>query len=266
MASMMEKFKANYAGNKAYQAHATANRMLDAHRYAEAQQNFDKAMELYEQAIALGCDKLGILMAYSLLLMRYGRPEEARDLMLSLEKRPDVSHADRNQLRINYSVCQWKLGNVDKAIELMKQVGEGGMTGMIYNTLGLFLVEKAAQTGDFAEAIDFCAKAYEYDDEDADTLDNLGQLHLAMSRKASAEGEADKAAEEWKSAKDYFDRALERRPAQVTSLYYRAVMSHADGENEKARKALEKALTSNIGTLCPISRSQIEALLKEVGE
>ena len=266
MASMMEKFKANMAGNKAYQAHATANRMLDARRYAEAQQNFDKAMELYEQALALGCDKLGILMAYSLLLMRYGRAEEARDLMLKLEARPDVSPADRNQLRINYSVCQWKLGNIDKAIELMKQVGEARMTGMVYNTLGLFLVEKAAQTGDFAEAIEFCAKAYDYDDEDADTLDNLGQLHLAMSRKATAEGDADKATGEWKTAKDYFDRALERRPMQVTSLYYRAVMHHEDGENAKAATALKKAMESNIGTLCPISKPQIEALLKEVGE
>ena len=266
MAAFLDSIRGNLAGRRAYKAHAAANRLLDAGRHQEAQQGFDKALALYEEAVRQGCEHAGILMAYSLLLMRYGRTEEAREVMLGLQGRADMSAADKKQLRINYAVCQWKLGNLDKAIELMKFFFNDTATTEIYTTLGLFLVQKADQTGDFAEAEAFCAKAMEYDDEDADTLDNLGELHLCKSHHAAKAGDAETAAAERRTAVGYFDKTLAIKPKLITALYYRAQLLHEDGEDEKARELLKRTENRIIGMLCPVSRAQIDALSAEIGK
>ena len=264
MASLMEQFKANLTANRAYKAHVTANKQQDAGKYEEAARSYDQAMALYEQCFRQGCDKSNFIMAYSLLLMRYGRTEEARDVMLKLDARHDLAPEERRQLRINYAVCQWKLGDVDKAIDLMRQATGDRRTGTIYNTLGLFMVDRAARTGEFDEALAFCAEALDYDDEDGDTLDNLGQLHLAISRKAARDGDAEKAAEERKTAVEFYDKALKFKPNQVPSLYNRAAIHHEDGEDEQAKALLKRALAVRTGMLCPVRREDVEALLKEV--
>lgn len=264
MASVIDRIAGDLAGRRAYRTHALGNRLLDAGRSEAAGQRLDRAMALYTEALRRGCDRTDVLMAYSLLLMRYGRLDEARETMLALSRRAGLSAADSRQLRINYAVCQWKLGELDRAIELMKQAGAGGMTGTIYSALGLFLVEKAAQTGDFAEASEFCARALDYDDEDADALDNAGQLHLRRSEQAARTGDAATAAAERGQAAEYFERALGRGPKLVTSLYYRAQLLHEDGEDARAAELLRRAQSAQAGMLCPVSREQIDALLREV--
>lgn len=264
--SMIDKFKANLSGNKAYKEHATANRLVDTGRHEEAKPHFDRALELYSVALEQGCDKTGILMAYSLLLLRNGKNEEARELMLRVDSRQDLSATDKRQLRINYAVCQWKLGDLDKAIDLMKQAGESLKTSIIYNTLGLFLIEKAIQTGDFDEAITFNQEAYEYDDEDGDTLDNMGQLYLAISQKEALAGNESEASENRSLAESFFDRAIERKPGLVTALYYKGRMLFENGNPEKARELLDRALEGRFSTLCPICKQQVQELLDQIGE
>ena len=78
---------------------------------------------------------------------------------------------------INYAVCEWKRGRLDRAIELMEQAAQDGVNSMIYGSLGYMLIEKARQTGDFSKAEAFNAQAYEYDDEDPVTLD-LSLIHI----------------------------------------------------------------------------------------
>ena len=266
MASVIDGFRGTLEGRRAYKVHAAANRCLGAGKFAEAKANFDKALALYDSAVQHGCNHAGILMAYSLVLMRYGRMDEAKEIMLGLGKRNDLSTADKKQLRINYAVCVWKMGDLDHAIELMRQAGQAGMTGTIYNTLGLFLVQKADQTGDYAEAQAFCQKAYEYDEEDPDTLDNLGELYLSMLRRAEAEGDAEAAGSARRQAETYFDRALARKPKLITALYYRAKLHHEAGEDDKARELVRRGLSVQVGMLCPITREDVEALAREVGE
>ena len=265
MASLIGSLKGNLLGRKAYQAHAAANRLLDAGKHAEAGRRFEEALRLYDEAMASGCDKVGVRMGYCLLLMRYGRLEEAQGVIAALQQEKGLSAADMKQLSIDHAVCQWKLGNLDEAIASMREAGRSGMTGTIYTTLGLFLVEKAARTGDFAEALDFCQKALDYDDEDADALDNMGELYLAMSRwpgSATSDEGAEKAR---RTAAEFFDKALERKPKLITALYYRAQMLAEDGDPVGARTLLERTRGISIGMLCPVSREQIDALLATLG-
>jgi len=132
----------------------------------------------------------------------------------------------------------------------MKQASTDGSNSMIYGSLGYMLIEKARQTGDYTEAIEFNQKALEYDDEDAVVLDNMGQMNLAMGKR--------------EEAFDFFKRAHERKPTQVDTLYYLAKLYAEDGENEAAVKMLERALSQTYSALCTTTREQAQALLDEI--
>ena len=235
---------------KAYKAHVTGNQLSEKGKAEEARAEHTKAMELYQKAIDGGIKKPVYLMAYGVLLLRFRRYDEAKELFLKAEKNREITKAERTQLRINFAICQWKLGHLDSAIEQLKIVKADGSNGTVYGSLGYILIEKARQTGDFTEALAFNMEALEYDDEDAVILDNLGQLHLAMGEK--------------EKALDYFTKAHEKKPSQVDTLYYLAKLASERGEKEKAREYLEQALTGNYSALCTTTREQAQELMESI--
>lgn len=244
-------FMTNFKGRKAYQAHVQGNQFIERGDVSKAAERHGAALKLYEEAYAAGNRNPNIMMAYGVLLMRFGRYEEARDMLLACERMPGLDQKAKKQLRINYSVCQWRLGNLDKAIELMKAAMQNGKTALIYTTLGYYLIEKAVQTGDFEEALAFNQEAYEYDEDDAGALDNMGQLYYAM-------GERDKAYE-------FFSRAYEAKPTQVPTMYFIAKINYERGDMEKARAFAQKCLNGNFSALCSVSKQDAQRLADQIG-
>ncbi len=240
-----------FGGNKGYSLHVKANRLSEAGTREEAKAMHDQAMAEYQKAIDKGVRVPRDMLAYGVLLLRAYQFQRAHDLMLLTEKTPGITRDEKNQLRINYAICEWKLGRLDKAIDLMNTASQDHKTSMIYGSLGYMLIEKARQTGDFSEAIRFNNEAMEYDDDDAVVLDNMGQLHLAM-------GERDKALE-------YFRKAHEKKPGQVDTLFYLGKMNLEDGKPEKAREYLRRAVDGNYTALCTTTREQAQQLLDSVG-
>ena len=246
----LDKFKAENAGRKAYGLHVTGNRLYESGKTAEAKVKHDQAVKLYAEAVAGGCDKPSYVMAYGVLLLRYARFEEAKDMFLKAEHSPAITKPEKHQLRINFAICQWKLGNLDSAISQLKIAMQEGATGMLYGSLGYVLIEKAIQTGDFTEAIEFNQQAMDYDDEDAVVLDNMGQLSLAMGDK--------------EKAYEYFVKAHEFKPRQVDTLYYLARLTAEKGDKKKALEYLETALDGNYSALATTSRQQALDLQEEL--
>lgn len=242
-----DHFAANSAAGKGYAAHVQGNKLSDQGKTEEARAKHEEAIALYEKAFSLGFDKPGHLMAYGVLLLRFRRFEDAKEVFLKTEKNKAITKAERAQLRINYAICQWKLGDLDSAIENLKISLEQTKTGTIYGSLGYMMIEKAVQTGDFTEAIAFNQEALDYDDEDPVVLDNMGQLYLNM-------GEKDK-------AREYFEKAHEIKPSQVDTLYYLASLALEKGEKDKAREYLTKAVGGNYSALCTTTREQAQKLL-----
>ena len=243
-------FLVNYKGRRAYQWHIRGNQLMNSDA-AKGKEMHDKALEMYTQAYEAGCREGNVVMAYATLLMRYGQYEKSRQLLLECEKLK-LDEKSKRQLRQNYSVCMWRLGNLDKAIELLRDVERHGKTEFTYTVLGYYLIEKAIQTGDFEEAISYNMEAYEYDEEDPGTLDNLGQLYYAM-------GETDK-------AYDYFSRAFHEKPTQVPTLYFIAKINHERGNDEKARQFIDKCMAGNFSALCSISREQAQELSDQISK
>lgn len=239
------------AGRKAYMAHIKGNRFGEMQNYREAEAQHALAIRLYEEAIQKGMAVPSYLMAYSVLLLRVCEYEKARDTMLKVEKMK-LTDDQKRQLRQNYAICLWKMGELNRAIEILRPMATDKKNSWLYGSLGYMLIEKAKETGEYGEALAFNMEGFDYDDEDAVVLDNLGQLHFLM-------GERDK-------AREYFETALKFKPYQVDTHYYLALMAHQDGEDAEAREHLDTALKGNYTALCTTTREQAQALLGELAE
>ena len=99
------------------------------------------AMALYEEALAKGLTDMRMILAYTVLLIRNDQYQKAKDLLVSKQKLP-MSAEQKATLFMNYAVCCFKLGDLDRAIDLMEKQHRHQPMGMIYQTLGYFYVEK----------------------------------------------------------------------------------------------------------------------------
>lgn len=255
-----DSMKAKQLGMKAYRLHVSAQQLRSSGKYQEAQAKLDEAFVLYGQSYEGGYRRSSVVLAYAILTMQRGDFARARELMLEANKDKTMSKDDRFTLRVNYSICQWKLGQLDKAIETIQTAANVKKNSLIYTTLGMYYVDKARATGAFEEALAFNQEAMDYDDEDASTLDNMAQLYMLMAEKA----EGEQRAEYRKKAFEYIKKAYELKPEQMTSVYYYAKMSHENGDDATARKVLEKSEQIPVTALCPISKEDLLALEREV--
>jgi len=252
--------KVNKLGQNAYNTHVQGNDFHRRGRVAEAKAKYDEAMKLYEEAYQAGCRKNGVLMGYSVLMMRFGMFEQARELMKEISQIGGMNEDTHFELRVNYSICLWRLGILDKAIETIRYAGKHCKNSSYYSSLGTFLVEMAGQTGEFEEARVLLEEAMDYDDEDAATLDNYGEYYRLLGVKAAKEGDAEEAAKLRAVSKDYFERALKVKPGQITTLYALAKFAIEDGENDRARELLDKAILHSSSRVCPISLEDLQQL------
>lgn len=202
------------------------------------------AMKLYAEAEKEGLKEMGALLTYSVLLIRAGKYQQARELLVKIQKYP-MNDDNRRQLMVNYASVAYKLGNIEKGIELLERMHQKAPSGMVYQTLGYLYVE----AGNYEKAVAFNHEAYEYDDEDAITLDNLGQAYYRLGN--------DK-----EKAKEYFEKALEIKPGQIDTLYFLAQYDIEAGDKEAAKAKLEKALEGRFSPLNYASRDKVEEALK----
>ena len=205
--------------------------------------NTEEAMKLYQEALDEGCQDAKALLTYSVLLFKAERFQEARELLVKIQKYP-MTDDTRRQLFVNYASTVFKLGDTQKAIDVLERQHEKQESGLIYETLGYLYVE----AGETEKALEYNTKAYEYDDEDAITLDNLGQTYYRLV--------GDK-----KTAKEYFEKALAVRPGQIDTLYFLAQYDLEAGDKQAAREKLEKALEGRFSPLNYATKEKIQAIL-----
>ena len=175
--------------------------------------------------------------------------------------KPYAVYADGTRVDTPYVV---KADGEDKAIETLNSAAQAKKNGTLYTTLGMLLVEKARQTGDYEAALQFNQEAYDYDDEDAGVLDNMGQLALLLSDKARGDGDDEQAAEQRGKALEYFKKAYELKPEQISSSYYLARMYHENGMDDKARALIDEILKIPFSAIMQISKEDVLALQKEL--
>lgn len=220
---------------------------LKAQSASRKYQNGDveEARKLFEEAIRMGLQDPRYILGYSILLLRSGEYQKARELLVAHQKNPMLNTETRRQLHINYSVCVYKLGELDKAVRILEGQHAKEPSGLVYQTLGYLYVE----AGDAEKALAFNKEALEYDDEDPITLDNVGQVYYRLLK------DRDK-------AKEYFHLALEQKPGQIDTLYFLAQMDLEDGDRDAAKEKLTKALEGRFSPLNYATKEMIQQQLE----
>jgi tetratricopeptide (TPR) repeat protein len=212
-------------------------------RKAHQEGRTEEAMKLYQEVLNEGSRDPAIILPYSVLLIRGGEYAKAREMLVQNQKLP-MSPDQKNQLFVNYAACVYKMGELEKGIELLERQHQKQPSGMIYETLGYLYIE----AGDVEKAMAYNTEAMEYDDEDAITLDNMGQLHYRLL--------GDK-----ETAKGYFEKALEVKPGQIDTLYFLAQYDLEAGDKEAAKEKLEKAMEGRFSPLNHASKEMVRQLL-----
>ena len=207
----------------------------------------ESAKKMYEEALAAGMDTAQYMLAYSVLLLRGGEYEKAKGLLVKAQKAPGITEAQRQQLFMNYAVACYKLGDLNRAIELMEKQHQRGLSGLVFGTLGYLYVE----SGDLEKAKAFNQAAIDYDDSDPIALDNMGQTLFRLA--------GDKEA-----AKPYFEKALKEKASQIDTLYFLAQYDIDAGNKEAAIEKLEKALEGRFSPLNHATREKVQEALDKL--
>jgi tetratricopeptide (TPR) repeat protein len=206
--------------------------------------DIEAAEKLFEEALSMGLNDPRYILSYSILLLRKGDYQRSRELLVAHQNNPLLNAETKRQLHVNYSVCVYKLGDMDKAIRILESQHGKEPTGLIYQTLGYLYIE----AGDKDKAIAYNLEALEYDDEDPIALDNLGQAYYRLTN--------DK-----KKAKEYFLKALEQKPGQIDTLYFLAQYDIASGDKAAAMEKLNKALEGRFSPLNHVTKEMLEKQL-----
>ena len=115
------------------------------------------AMRLYKEAIDEGLQDVRYILTYVVLLIRAGRYQEARDLLVKIQRYPMADNL-RCQLYVDYASCVYKMGELQKGIELLERQHAKQPSGLVYETLGYLYVE----AGDYEKALAFNTEAYDW--------------------------------------------------------------------------------------------------------
>lgn len=206
---------------------------------------YDEALAIYEELYNKGVMASLYMLPYTVLLLRNAKTEEdflkVKEVLRKAEKAPDLTPDKRQQLLMHYAVAQYKLGEMEKALHLLEAAHQKSPCGIIYGTLGFLYI----QAGDAEKALSYNLEALEYDDEDAVTLDNLGQVYYRLLN--------DK-----ETARGYFEKAIEIKEGQIDTLYFLSRYDLEEGKTEAAVAKLEKALEGRFSPLNYVSKEEIE--------
>lgn len=206
---------------------------------------YDEAMAIYNQLYDNGFVSAVYMLPYTVLLLRNAKTDDdfnkVKEVLKKAEKAPDLSPDKRQQLLMHYAVAQYKLGQLDKALNLLEAAHRKQPCGIIYGTLGFLYI----QAGDAEKALSYNLEALEYDEEDPVTLDNLGQVYYRLLN--------DK-----EKAKEYFCKALEYKEGQIDTLYFLSRYDIEEGKIQDAIEKLEKALEGRFSPLNYVTKTDVE--------
>ena len=224
--------------------------IMDGFKARKALMNHQKgktaeARQAYEELYNSGYLSAAYMLPYSVMLLREGGEKnflKVKEILKKAEKAPDLDQSRRQELLMDYAVAQYKLGELEKAINLLEASHRKGACGYTYQALGFLYIE----AGDAEKALAYNLEAVDYDDEDAVCLDNLGQTYYRLL-------------DDKEKAKEYFHKAHEIKENQIDTLYFLAQYDKEAGNREEALKKLETALEGRFSPLNFATKEKIQA-------
>lgn len=203
--------------------------------------NYQKAFRMYEKAYKSKNRKFTVDLSYSQALLRYGKPEKALEVLdkiLYLRLTNEIKYPAKQTRSLIY----YKLGRVQEAYEEAKELFEDGYTtSNMYCLVGLMML---ANNEPIDETMAFCEKAYDYDNENRDIIDNLLVCYIKTNNT--------------EKGKELADIIVKEHPDFVEAWYHAAQVYYKLGDNKKAFEYLENIKNCERSFLTTVSEEDIE--------
>ena len=264
-----------------------------AHRMQQNGQR-EEAAKLYEEAFAEGLKEPRFLLAYALMIIRDGKYQKAKEFLVANQKVP-MTPGQRVELLVYYATCCFRLGNVDKGIDVLEQQFRKTETGLLYQTLGYLYVAKydlknrpdftaqAAETPAAEDAVQE-APAEEAGTEEAqapvqspEEAWNAGIEKAEQFIRNSVEYDDEdpvcldnlgeflyRVRGDKEAAKEWFDKAIGIKENQIDTLYFLSRYDLDAGNREAAIEKLEKAIGGRFSPLNYCSREMVQQEIEKL--
>ena len=203
-----------------------------------------QARAAYEELYAQGVNLCAYMLPWAVMLLREGGEEnykKAKEVLVKAQKASDLTPERRKELVLDFAVACFKLGEGEKAVELLERQHQKSPSGDTYGALGYIYVAQ----GDADKALAFNEQAVDYDDEDPVALDNLAQTYYRLL------GDKEKALE-------YFTKAHEYKESQIDTLWFLSRYDLEKGDTKAAIEKLEKAANGRFSPLNYKTKAEIE--------
>lgn len=208
--------------------------------------DYTTALEQYRKAIQVKSVNAGAIRGYILIELKKGDANKANEYLNKVLKERTFKDSELLSLNISKSLILWKLGNVDEALNHLKNLLDKNESVYIYETLTTLLLV----TGKIEESLEVINQGLEYDENNNILRSNFGEANFKLGQPEVAE--------------EIFSTLVEENIAFVEPYYFYAILLKQKGDNDKAVELLEKAVDTSDSLLTTVSKDDVTKLLYQL--
>lgn len=217
---------------------------------AFSKRNFKKAVNIYEKLTSKPGANPAIIIKYAYVSIYLGDMDNCKK---QLDK-VNIDGLNNDILISNYKQTEglyiWKKGDINKAIEIYKELHDEYRSSAIYETLGYLLIIN----NNLTEALKYNLEAYDYASDNNIIIDNLAETYYFLKQLGKAK----------EIYLKLHDPANTNKPKFSEAYYYYGKILLQEGKKEEAKKQFEIALTMRESFLSELKHRDIEQAISEI--
>ncbi len=209
----------------------------------------ETAAAWYKKAYDTGRSKIEIKSTYAYLLLRTGHADEAEKILDPIIRVKGLAPERKNVAKQQRCMVYYKQGRLDEAIEEAEEIYSDGSyeNTTLYGMLGYF---KLLRNDPQEETLELCKKAYEYNSDDRDIIDNLSLCYYNMGN--------------YEEAEKLSDEVMKANPEFLEGYYHGAQIAVKRGNYKRAAEYLDKISECKRTSMTTVSQEEVDELISEV--
>lgn len=207
-----------------------------------------KALRLYQKAYKIKRAQLGVKINYAVLVMRDERYDDAEKIFDEILSSPKLNTVQKNMVRQFRCMSFLKQGKVEEALKEAEDLSSQYENTELYSILGyaMILAKKPAD-----EVLALCEKAYEYNEDNRDILDNYAIALYQVGR--------------YEESVKICDEVIRKNRFFPESRYHKALALIELGRKNEAIEEMELLEDCDFGYMTTISDEEIDLLREKLG-
>lgn len=216
---------------------------LRANKYLQTDQS-EKGYRLLEKAFKTNTIPYIVVNGYIYLSLKFGyfdKAKEAIDRVFADKLAYQVKESHKRQAMSQLGLYLWKTESVQSGVNTLKELYEKGFRNTtFYGNLGCLLY----LNGEYEEAEKICLEAYEYNNNDKVTLDNLVAVYINQKN--------------WTNAEKFYKELDYLNPTFPEAFYHGAQLALNNEDTDKALELIEEAEKLELTEISSITYKDIE--------